>query len=206
MDVNDNQATNGSNQVTSRTIRIIFLLGDTVLPDTVSLLLIRSGDIETNPGPDSCKDCGRNFTPKIVPVICTECQGRFCKTTRGAQKTTYIGLTRWKQERALEANRLITCRLCKGEPPRRAHPFNEGVTPHRIDVQCHHAKRRWKSGKEMTSCYAQSASNNSTFPKGSAVDCIEKKPNLLTDQSGNAYSVKHRKRRKREERLRQTHQ
>ena len=48
-----------------------FLLGDTVLPDTVSLLLIRSGDIETNPGPDSCKDCGRNFTPKSVPVICT---------------------------------------------------------------------------------------------------------------------------------------
>ena len=122
------------------------------MPDTVSLLLIRSGDIETNPGPDSCKDCGRNFTPTSVPVTCMECQGKFCKTTRGSQKTTCIGLTRWKQERALEANRPITCRLCKGESPRKAHPFNEGVTPGRCAMPSCKTKMKIRKGDDFMLC------------------------------------------------------
>ena len=122
------------------------------MPDTVSLLLIRSGDIETNPGPDSCKDCGRNFTPTSVPVTCMECRGKFCKTTRGSQKTTCIGLTRWKQERALEANRPITCRLCKGESPRKAHPFNEGVTPGRCAMPSCKTKMKIRKGDDFMLC------------------------------------------------------
>ena len=82
--------------------KIVFLAMGTVEPDTVSLLQRRAGDIESNPGPGSCKDCGRIFNHQNKPVECSECQSKFCKTAKKGEKTTCCGLTRWKLEKKLE--------------------------------------------------------------------------------------------------------
>ena len=118
----------------------------TVEPDTVSLLQRRAGDIESNPGPGSCKDCGRIFNHQNKPVECSECQSKFCKTAKKGEKTTCCGLTRWKLEKTLEEGLPILCRLCKGERPRRIHPYNEGITPDRCCLPKCAKKRAFKEG------------------------------------------------------------
>ena len=103
---------------------IVFLTKGTVMPDTVSLLLMRAGDIESNPGPSKCRDCGHAFNHQSKPISCCKCDGRFCRIARGGQKTTCIGLTRWKLEKDLEMDKPIICRLCKGDTPRKVNEFN----------------------------------------------------------------------------------
>ena len=100
----------------------MFLDRDTVItPDTVSLLLMRAGDVETNPGPDSCEDCGKVFGHQSKPMQCSTCVGNFCKIAKQGQKTTCIGLTRWQLAKSLESKKPLVCRLCKGEPPRKVN-------------------------------------------------------------------------------------
>ena len=58
---------------------------------------------------------------------------------------TCSGLTRWKLESALENGKPITCRMCKGEKPRKANPFNEGIIPGRCrSGKCSRKKIRKK--------------------------------------------------------------
>ena len=90
-------ATTGQLQVTTNwTSANVFLLGDTIEPDIVSLLLMLAGDVETNPGPNRCGDCGINFSAQIKPVQCSECEYRYCRIAKQGQKTTCSGLTRWQ--------------------------------------------------------------------------------------------------------------
>ena len=63
----------------------MFLLGDTYEPDIVSLLLKQAGDVESNPGPEQCKDCGTVFSAMSKPVQCSECGEKFCKVAKKGQ-------------------------------------------------------------------------------------------------------------------------
>ena len=96
----------------------VFLPGDIVEPDTVSQQLMKSGDVESNPGPNTCKDCGRLFSGLNKPVQCNECGEEFCKTARKGQNTTCCGLTRWQLEQILKKDKRLLCRICKGESSR----------------------------------------------------------------------------------------
>ena len=112
----------------------VFLEWDTDGPDTVSLQLLRSGDVETNPGPrpgERCGDCGVRFSRQSREVQCGECMRWYCKTPKPGVNTTCAGYTRWKQSQMLEAGKPLKCRLCKGEDPRRREEENEGVEPGR---------------------------------------------------------------------------
>ena len=147
---------NRSSQVTTwTTANIVFLLWGTVTtPDTVSQLLMRAGDIESNPGPDNCKDCGRTFSHQSRPVKCSACNSQFCRIAKGGQKSTCIGLTRWQLTKALETDKALVCRLCKGESPRKVHSYNEGVTPGRCAAPDCKCKQKIKEGADFLICTA----------------------------------------------------
>ena len=91
-------------------------------PDTVSQRLMKSGDVEVNPGPAcKCGLCEKVFTMRNKPVTCDQCQRQFCKTTCTGP--------RWKTEKTLQDGKPWKCKICKGEPISRAHKYNEGITP-----------------------------------------------------------------------------
>ena len=121
-------------------------------PDTVSLLLRRAGDVESNPGPDDCKDCGRAFSHQSRPISCSSCHSRFCRIAKGGQASTCIGITRWQLMKALDSKKPIVCRLCKGETPRKVHQFNEGVTPGRCAAPGCKCKQKIKEGSDFLIC------------------------------------------------------
>ena len=122
----DNLEINGSTTGLNMDLSNVFLLGDTIEPDTVSLLLKRAGDIESNPGPGYCSDCGSPFSHLSRPVQCGECEGWFCKISKKGQKTTCSGLTRWKLDKLLKEGKQLVCRICKGETPTPHPPLQRG--------------------------------------------------------------------------------
>ena len=130
----------------------VFLLGDTIEPDIVSLLLKRAGDVESNPGPGHCYDCGSNFSHQSKPVQCSECESWFCKIAKQGQKTTCSGLTRWKLEKTLKEGKPIVCRICKGETPRHTHPFNEAIIPERCGKRGCKTKQKIKVTDDFLLC------------------------------------------------------
>ena len=130
----------------------VFLLGDTIEPDIVSLLLKQAGDIESNPGPDNCKDCGSAFSQRTRPVQCGECEGWFCKIAKKGQKTTCSGLTRWKLDKVLKEGKKLVCRICKGETARHTHPFNEGILPGRCGRRGCGTKQKIKATDDFLVC------------------------------------------------------
>ena len=88
--------------------RVGFLHPGFWLPDHGNRDLLRSGDIESNPGPlrGSCAECGGNFTPQSRPLSCAEGScGRQCH-----RKAVCSGL------RSLEAQRqgVWRCGICTG--------------------------------------------------------------------------------------------
>ena len=88
--------------------RVGFLHPGFWLPDHGNRDLLRSGDIESNPGPlrGSCAECGGNFTPQSRPLSCGEAScGRQCH-----RKAVCSGL------RSLEAQRqgVWRCGICTG--------------------------------------------------------------------------------------------
>ena len=97
----------------------VFLLRDIVMPDTVSKHLMESGDVESNPGPESCGVCGCQRMKK--PTRCSQCLESFCRTD-------CIG-PRWKTNKLLEEGKPLVCRICKGETVSKKHSYNEGVIP-----------------------------------------------------------------------------
>ena len=130
------------------------LWGTVTTPDTVSQLLMRAGDIESNPGPGNCKDCGRAFSHHSRPVKCSACSSQFCRIAKGGQKSSCIGLTRWQLTKALETDKALVCRLCKGETPRKVHSYNEGVTPGRCAAPDCKCKQKIKEGADFLICTA----------------------------------------------------
>ena len=86
----------------------VFLEWDADGPDTVSWMLLRSGDVETNPGPrpgEKCEDCEARFTQQTRQVQCGDCMKWFCKTAKPGRNITCAGYTRWKQTQLLEAGK-----------------------------------------------------------------------------------------------------
>ena len=80
----------------SKHVCVFLEWGAVVTPNTVSQLLLRSGDVERNPGPrpgdeDVCGDCGVQFTHASRPVQCGECSQRFCRTAKPGVKVTCVG-------------------------------------------------------------------------------------------------------------------
>ena len=122
-----------------------------VVPDTVSQQLMKSGDVESNPGPNTCKDCGRLFSGLNKPVQCNECGEEFCKTARKGQNTTCCGLTRWQLEQILKTDKRLICIICKGESPRTKnihHTIKNVVPGFCARGGCKSSKRRrLKKGK-----------------------------------------------------------
>ena len=107
----------------------VFLPGDAVDPDTVSQQLMKSGDIESNPGPGQCEGCMREFSSHYKPVACDECSRKFCRTARDGAKLTCCGLTRWNLKKALE-NKQLRCYICTGQDQQTpTHNKNNGVEP-----------------------------------------------------------------------------
>ena len=104
----------------------VFLLKDTVMPDTVSKQLMESGDIESNPGPDECGVCGSQRMKK--PTECSQCRRSYCKTD-------CIG-PRWKTDKLIKEGKPLICRICKGEKVSKKHPFNEGIEPDKCAGNC----------------------------------------------------------------------
>ena len=105
--------------------QIVFLQGDTVEPDTVSQQLLKSGDIEVNPGPAHCGACNREFTLRNITARCGGCMKQFCKSS-------CTGLTRWKIDKALREGTSWRCKECLGEQPEKRnkkHPTTEGIIP-----------------------------------------------------------------------------
>ena len=109
----------------------VFLERDTVVePDTVSQHLMRSGDVESNPGPVSCGDCNQSFSHRSKPIKCKECNRQYCRTRhRDGTKVLCSGLTRWQLEKVEEEGKEWKCSLCKGHTPQRVHQHNVGITP-----------------------------------------------------------------------------
>ena len=72
------------------------------------ILLIRAGDVETNPGP-RCLECGGVIRKNNKPVRCEECEG---DTHAGC-----TGLTRRKLLKGVEGYRCGACRGKEQQPP-----------------------------------------------------------------------------------------
>ena len=107
----------------------VFLGGDTVMPDTVSQLLMQAGDIESNPGPDTCKGCSTGFTNRDKPIRCGTCREHFHSSTCTGE--------RWKTDKCIRLGKVWECKPCRGvgsNTNRVNH--NEGVIPDK----CKHAK------------------------------------------------------------------
>ena len=102
----------------------VFLLRDIVEPDTVSLELMKAGDIERNPGPRrnsrarpsdtaegrdrdcrECRGCRKSIRANTTPVGCQECKRSFHKTC--------IGEPRYRADNIVKYNRRWTCKFCK---------------------------------------------------------------------------------------------
>ena len=112
-----------------RAFKAVFLIGDMVDPDTVSLLLMKSGDVEANPGPGQCGGCAREFTNLYKPVACNQCSRKFCRTAREGSKLTCSGLTRWNLKKAVESKQL-KCMICRGQEPQKpSNNKNPGIEP-----------------------------------------------------------------------------
>ena len=56
--------------------------------------------------------------------------------------------------KALDADKPVVCRICKGETPRRVHDFNEGVTPGRCAAPKCNSKQKIKKGSDFLICTA----------------------------------------------------
>ena len=98
--------TNGSTTGLSNGPHHVFLLGDTYEPDIVSLLLKQAGDVESNPGPEQCKDCGTVFSAMSKPVQCSEFGEKFYKVAKKGQPTTCSGQV--EVRRYLEKGEIIS--------------------------------------------------------------------------------------------------
>ena len=67
----------------------VFLARGCSDPDTISLRLMKSGDVESNPGPSStvCKICEKPFLTGHKPIQCRKCLGWYhstsCSSTKG---------------------------------------------------------------------------------------------------------------------------
>lgn len=75
-------------------------------PDTVSQRLMQAGDVEVNPGPVSCGECQKDFSSRIKPVKCDQCNELF-------HKSTCTGETRWKMEHIIHEGKGWSCKRCK---------------------------------------------------------------------------------------------
>ena len=86
-------------------------------PDTMSLELLKSGDIERNPGPstrslerptqEQCGKCSARFTNNAKPLTCIGCNLKFCKT-----KFACTGTTRWKIDKIASQGTGWSCMRC----------------------------------------------------------------------------------------------
>ena len=120
----------------SRTI-IVFLDGGMEEPDTMSLELLKSGDIESNPGPtnrslerstlEHCGKCRSHFTNNSKPLTCLGCSQKFCRS-----KFACTGTTRWKIDKLTSQGTGWSCMRCtaRAKNTERAHAeaSNEDVT------------------------------------------------------------------------------
>ena len=74
----------------------VFLAGGCSDPDTISLRLMKSGDVESNPGPTSlvaCAECSRKFSDRHKPIQCRKCMGWFHATSCTSTKRRTIEVT-----------------------------------------------------------------------------------------------------------------
>lgn len=143
----------------------VFLEWDTDGPDIVSWILLRSGDVETNPGPrpgEKCEDCGARFSQQSRQVQCGDCTKWFCKTAKPGRNTTCAGYTRWKQTQLLEAGKPLKCRICSGNQPRgqeegelgdEDEEAEERVEPGRCIASNCKTKAKIKKGAPFLICY-----------------------------------------------------
>ena len=142
----------------------VFLEWDADGPDTVSWMLLRSGDVETNPGPrpgEKCEDCEARFTQQTRQVQCGDCMKWFCKTAKPGRNITCAGYTRWKQTQLLEAGKPLKCRTCsgnqpsgqeEGEPEEADGEAEERVEPGRCMASNCKAKAKIKKGAPFLIC------------------------------------------------------
>ena len=96
---------------------IVFLDGGVEEPDTMSLELLKSGDIERNPGPstrslarstrEKCGKCSAEFSNNAKPLTCIGCNMKFCKT-----KFACTGTTRWKIDKITSQGTGWACMRC----------------------------------------------------------------------------------------------
>ena len=140
----------------SKHVCVFLEWGAVITPDTVSLLLLRSGDVERNPGPrpgdeDVCGDCGVQFTHASRPVQCGECSQRFCRTAKPGVKVTCVGFTRWRLAKILEDGKPLVCRLCRGDEPRGREEANEWVEPGRCIALSSKSKAMIRKGAPFLS-------------------------------------------------------
>ena len=92
----------------------------------LALVLLLAGDVESNPGPGvygACGECNKDFTKKMTPIECSGCHRKF-------HKTTCTGSTRWAIEKILAQNRDWNCTDCTaGRPPQQVQQPQAAPTP-----------------------------------------------------------------------------
>ena len=88
----------------------VFLARGCSYPDTTSLRLMKSGDVESNPGPTStvCKKCERPFLTGHKTIQCRKCLGWYHSTTCSSTKDDTIKDTQ-------DGNSTWTCIICDVE-------------------------------------------------------------------------------------------
>ena len=141
----------------------MFLPRDTEQPDTVSQHLMRSGDIESNPGPPrnraslraedketgqqpgptTCKGCRKKINRVTTPIICQQCEGRF------HQK--HSGETRDACQKIIKYDRKWTCGFCRLGVDHSTGSTNSGIAPGNCTAtKCRSKKIR--AGYDFLSC------------------------------------------------------
>ena len=123
-----------------------------VEPDTMSQILKQAGDIESNPGPDICKGCQKEFNRRSRPIECKSCGGRFHRATCTGEK--------WAADKLIRQGREWECRRCRGIDTtsiRTTINHNANIEPKKCsNSKC--KKNKIKAGKDFlvcTKCEAQ---------------------------------------------------
>ena len=112
------------------------------------LTILQAGDVERNPGPASnmCGDCGVKFSKNIKPLICSECK-------QGYHKTNCSKESRWMADKIMAENKYWKCKPCReGRCPQPANQTQtEEATPPG-KCQASECRNKIKKGVDFLIC------------------------------------------------------
>ena len=112
------------------------------------LTILLAGDVERNPGPanNTCGDCGVKFHKNIKPLVCSECK-------EGYHKTNCSKESRWMADKIMAENRYWKCKPCReGRCPQPANQARaeEVIPPGKC--QASDCRNKIKKGTDFLIC------------------------------------------------------